>query len=401
MAVKNLGHIFCMDIPDLTLYNGGEKIVVFEICDSDWNVVNSFSETYYVESHLPPNDFCKLRNIGQLIKPYLNPIPLEGDWTLLSDGADILYDLSVNVRIKHYDEGSIGGDPYEIYEFTAYYADVKTNRERANFSPNIGFLSRYDWKERQININQKVLVSFFHRSVNTKFYLGVAYMQNGVARYKEVDLKLPTEGRYFMTTLYAFDAETVLHDLQYAFAECSSVTVDDLIYFTVNLNTTDPGTEYEYLTGCIKYMLDRRYFPQEKHILFYNSFGVWETLVLRGRDERTTQMEATHVWIDDKYRKNTTELVTSHAHNTGFLSDVDHDVVLDLVNSPHVYLYDGEDVGDEITITEFEDTTTFPREEPMNAKITYRLADKQRRFDFRYRHDDVPVFDKTFDESFE
>ena len=112
-------------------------------------------------------------------------------------------------------------------------------------------------------------------------------------------------------------------------------------------------------------------------------------------------MEATYAWIDDKYRKNTTELVTSHAHNTGYLSEVDHDTLLDLANSSHVYLYDGETIVDEITITELEDTVSYPLQEPMNAKITYRVVDEQRKFEFPYYDGRIEVFDKTFDRSFE
>lgn len=400
-TVKDLGHQFCGDLPDLTLYDGGNHILEFEICDSDWNVVESFSETYYVDSDIPPNNFCRVKDIGKVIRPYLEPMPLDEDFLFLSC-EDTYHNLSVNVRIKHYSEGDIGGEPRDIYTMTAYYADVRTDRKGRQHMhlPLFGFLSRYNWKERLINEKQKVFVSFLHYSQYTRFFLGIAYMKDGSARYREVDVPFP-DAAYSVYTLYAFDAEMVLDRLKRAISECSSVTVEDLLYFTVNLKAKDMDTDLEYPVGYIKYVFDRRHFPQEKHLLFYNAFGIWETLVLKGRDERSTQMDATYAWIDNKYRKNTTELVMTHAHNTGFISEIDHDTLLDLANSSHVYLYEVDTIEDEITITELEDNVSYPRQEPMNAKVTYRVADKQRKFKFQYYGDDVEVFDKTFDRSFE
>lgn len=373
-TVKDLGHQFCGDLPDLTLHDGGSHILEFEICDSDWSKVYSFRETYYVESYLPPNDYCVVRDIGKVIKPYLSSMPLDEEF-LFSSCEDSCYNLSVNVRIRHYKEGDIGGDPSEIYTLTAHYSDVRTNRNGRQHKhlPLIGFLSRYNWKERLIDIKQKIFVSYLHSSQYTKFFLGIAYMKDGAARYREVAVAFPEAAEY-VNTLYAFDAEMVLDSLRRTFAECSSVTEEDLIYFSVNLMANDTDTGLEYPVGYIKYVYDRRHFPQEKHLLFYNAFGIWETLVLKGKDERSTQMNATFAWISSKYRKNTTELVTSHAHNTGFISEVDHETLLDLANSSQVYLYDGETIEDEITITELEDTASYPRQEPMNAKVTYRVA---------------------------
>lgn len=395
---KELGHQFCGDLPDLTLYDGGPHILEFEICDSDWNTVESFRETYFVESDIPPNNYCVVRNIGKVIKPYLEPMPLDEDFLFYSCEDDY-YNMSVNVRISHYTEGDIGGTPSEIYTLTAYYSDVRTNRNgrQHKHEPYFGFLSRYNWKERLISPNQTIFVSFLHRSIHSRFYLGIAYMQDGNAHYREVDVAFP-DAEYYVHSLYAFTAEDVLYKLKHSFSECHSVTESDLLYFTVNLMASEPA---EHRIGYIKYVFDRRNFPQEKHLLFHNAFGIWETLVLKGRDECSTQMEATYAWIDDKYRKNTTELVTSHAHNTGYLSEVDHDTLLDLVNSSHVYLYDGETIVDEITITELDDTVSYPLQEPMNAKITYRVVEEQRKFEFPYYDGRIEVFDKTFDRSFE
>lgn len=397
-TVKELGHQFCGDLPNLTLHDGGVHILQFDICDSDWETVDSFRETYYVESYLPPNDYCVVRDIGKVIKPYLEPMPLDEDFLFYSCEDDF-YNLSVNVRIMHYNEGGIGGEPSEEYRLTAHYSDVRTNRNgrQHKHEPYFGFLSRYNWKERLISPNQTIFVSFLHRSIHSRFYLGIAYMQDGNAHYREVDVAFP-DAEYYVHSLYAFTAEDVLYKLKHSFSECPSVTESDLLYFTVNLMASEPA---EHRIGYIKYVFDRRHFPQEKHLLFYNAFGVWETLELKGRDERSTQMEGTYAWIDNKYLKNTTELVTSHAHNTGYLSEVDHETLLDLANSSHVYLYDGGIIEDEITITELEDTVSYPRQEPMNAKITYRVADEQRKLKFQYYDDAVDVFDKTFDRSFE
>ena len=395
MVVRDLGHQFCGDISELYIHHGGTNILEFEICNSDWETMESFRETYYADS----GGYFVVRDIGKVIKPYLNPMPLEEDYLFLSYG-DYYYDLSVNVRINVYAGGDAGGNPSDVYSLTAHYSDVKTNQNGRQHKhvPYFGFLSRYNWTERLVGARQTVFVSFLHRPIHSRFYLGIAYMQDGNARYREVELGFP-DCDYYIHTLYAFDAENVLDMLKEDFSECSSVTEEDLIYFSVNLMATEADTEYHI--GRIKYVFDRRHFPQEKHLLFYNAFGVWETLVLKGRDERSTQMEGTYAWIDNKYRKITTDLVTSHAHNTGYLSEVDHDTLLDLANSSHVYLYDGDTIEDEITITELEDTVSYPRQEPMNAKITYRVADEQRKLKFQYYDDDGDVFDKTFDRSFE
>ena len=71
-----------------------------------------------------------------------------------------------------------------------------------------------------------------------------------------------------------------------------------------------------------------------------------------------------------------------------------------MVYSSKVYLYEKETLGDLITITDIDFTESKPRTEPLNIKLTYRVADKcQRKFARENFRDGI--FDRTFDVTFD
>lgn len=384
MAVTDIsGYWFCEDIPSLTITEvGGATTVEYVIRRYNGTLLGRFVEIYY-----PVNDTIVIRDMGSLISPYLSEIVASD--SLFDNNLMSNYNLRVYVEVSLYDSHSV---MFSKVNFYVIYSHVRMSSRPEAF---VGvFLSNY--KERRVRPTQFTPVSFlYHEQSEIAATLGVAYLKEGKAKYKTIDLPVPSSGIY-VTVLYRISPGKVIDELRAIYPDdCESVSLEDLVYYTVTLSC------HGVKSDSIKHILDRRTLPQETSMLFYNAFGTVETITLSGRDERASQMEATHVWMDNQYVKNTTELVFSHAHNTGYISGEDHAALIDMIHSPHVFLYEDCSIGDEVTITEFEDVTSFPKLEPASAKVTYRVANRNQRSFVRIPNADVEVFDKTFDESFE
>ena len=77
------------------------------------------------------------------------------------------------------------------------------------------------------------------------------------------------------------------------------------------------------------------------------------------------------------------------------------DCAEDLVNSEAVYLYQGSELSDRVTITEVNFDESRPRTEPINVSVKYRLASECQRTIDRDMTVDYRIFDHTFGEEFE
>ena len=245
------------------------------------------------------------------------------------------------------------------------------------------FLNRF--RERTVYEDQVLFLSYIYRG--QQLQAGVAYYQaNGSSAHRT--LTLSNAG---MTT-----GKTCCH--QYIPADIAAlcgVTADKLIYIEFKLMLS--GTIIDYM----KCTFDHGHQKQKTTFLFKNLFGVPEMIVMTGVNKRTSELEASFSWINRRYRKTSTDLTTFHTICTGAIDAQTHDSVKDAIRSDEVYLVDGTQLIDLVTVTDIDLDVEQPKEKPMAVYITYRVSEKvQERFS-RVAVRDSEIFDDTFDDTFE
>ena len=266
-----------------------------------------------------------------------------------------------------------------------YYASCRTNLDRAY--TYMGFLTRY--YRRKIREQQAAFVAFFNR--NQTLYAGVSYKINGDDFWKEFPITFSAAAEWMFTI--NLDAAKIAELLNAAAS--TTVAVKDINYFIVYLKYKGA------VADAIQFDVDHRKHPSEKNFIFYNAFGVPETLCFRGSDSRTAELEAQFATMKKKYRKLNSNINVVHDVNSGYITQIDRDNAEDLANSSYVWLYDNHTLLDEITITEIEFEDKLPRTAPINVRLKYRIAETCQRKIERNMNIDYRIFDHTFGDTFE
>ena len=234
------------------------------------------------------------------------------------------------------------------------------------------------------------LVCLAYHNLGQTLVLGIAYKSQGKARFHRIKFFSTTTPGYFYIRYFTVSAivEQLNKELDAAY------TVDDIIYYEADLYAD------EKLIDKVHVDIDRKHYPRITHFVFYNCFGFPETLYFTGKDERTSELSASFGSILGSNLKVHTDLITSHNVNTGYINEITRDSVEDMVHSNKVYLYENGALGELVTITDVDFTEWKPRTEPLNIKLTYRIADECQRKFTRDRLRER-IFDKTFDSTFD
>ena len=259
---------------------------------------------------------------------------------------------------------------------------------------------------------------------NCRTTIGSPYKYRGfLSRYHRRNVRADQQ----MTLSWIDNGQTlgigVYHDGEYLQADAqASSTLNQLVISCWSLErvcqlikkkkskTLDPGKVkylifYLYADGAnldaIQFSIDRSYKPALTHFVFYNAFGLPETLCFTGRDTRTAEMEAEFATAGHEYRKLSSELDIKHRINSGYIDGVTRETAEDLATSSQAWLYSGNTLGEKITLTEVSFEESLPRTEPVNVAITYRLANEVQRTIDRDMTLDYRIFDHTFGVEFE
>lgn len=366
------GGVFCQDMGDLTVRNVQqlETVVKFIVLDADNAEISSFNESYY------PNAAGELviSGLADLMAGYLEGRKLKELFNPNQQWTEI--DSFATLKLEFYQQGSKIDECSQLF----YQANNRTGVFPSSYKY---FLGRF--RERTVHEDQVLFLSYIYRG--QQLQAGVAYYQaNGSSAYRT--LTLPNTG---MTT-----GKTCCH--QYIPADIANlcgVTADALIYIEFKLLLD--GTTIDYM----KCTFDHGHNRQKTAFLFKNLFGVPEMIVMTGVDKRTSELDASFSWINRRYRKTSTDLTTSHTICTGSIDMQTHDSVKDAIRSEEVYLVDGSQLVDMVTVTDIDLDVDEPRTKPMAVYITYRVSEKvQERFS-RVAVRENEIFDDTFDDTFE
>lgn len=383
MVVSGLidGYVFCKDMGDVCLTDVTGTVIIEYIVTDDSSPFPDTGLAVFKESYYPDSlGQILIHGLGEVAFDYFTKqkIPISGMEVVEEDNhlyiTCYVYDADGN-SIAHFNQGF-------------YYSNCRTNIVSTRLCDT--FLNRRS--EFKIREEQWVFVSFMLREKS--FKIGVSYIENNCARYSMMDigpefsLGIMSGGHavYPIGVSYAISKLKELNNIE--------ISPDKVLYIDA----------YLYKNGELKDKMhaevDRTYYSNIQHFIYFNCFGLPETLYFTGKDERSTELNASYGSVVGSYLKMHTDLITSHTVNTGYINENVRDCVEDMVYSSKVYLYEGDKLGDLVTITEVDFMESKPRTEPLNIKLTYRVADKcQRNFARGKLRENI--FDKTFDSTFD
>lgn len=363
----NIAGLFTSDTATFVITGVSENLTLRFSLSNAAGVLTTFTELYSPDEH----NTVTLYGLHELARTYMT---MPG---LLPAAA--LEGVSVDIAVQYLKDG----EWVSLFSQKFYYCRQRIIRLDGSYS---GFLSRY--KNRKIRDIQPVHCAFLDHGQTLQ--LAVAYRAAGKAKYAVVDI----------ATL-ASTGDMAIYDVSPAMAvvylaSMAEIHVDeqDVIYVDAILRNADGA-----MIDRIRHEVDRRYFPQQTVMSFYNLFGAPDSLVLTGKFEQESEMTATYGTINGQYLKLDTRLADKYTANTGYLEPAAQGAVKDLVSSSEVRLVRDGELQEVVTVTEITAVTVRPSTEPTNFKITYKLADGGE--DAFCRDTDIRIFDKTFDYTFD
>ena len=361
--------VFCKDFGSVVLEELTSSISVTYSLTLPDGSSRSFTE------HYSPDDTgtVRINDLGELAFAYFDALPM-----VLSGIQSVNYILMLEAVVCDATETKIG-----TFSQKFFYANCRTNI----LSPNTyrGFLSRHH--RRKISADQAHFVGFIQNG--QQLGIGVSYRENTTQQWTEFLMDVGTNGQLYYQNL---NLATIVQLLQ----NQANVTVspDDVFYYIIYLKANGSTQD------AMQVDVDRTHYPHATQMVYYNCFGVPDSLRFTGKDNRTTETDSTYINVQRKFLKINTRHNIYHDVNSGYINEVTRDCTEDLVNSDAVYLYQGDSLGDRVTITEVNFEESKPRTEPINVRIKYRLSDECQRTIDRDMTVDYRIFDHTFGNTF-
>ena len=361
---------FCKDFGTVMLSDITGDIRINYLFYLPGNMRSSMTEYY------SPDDsgVVRINDLGEVALSYFSSLPIN-----FSD--ECIEEYSIIMEAQIFD---VSGYRLNGFSQKFYYSNCRTSIE---FPYKYrGFLSRH--RRRKIRQEQAHFVGFFLNA--QQLGIGVSYRLGTKERWSEFLIDMTDSGYLYYRN---FSVNTIATLLQSNAG--IAVNTDDIFYFIVYLKSDGE------VVDAMQLDIDRTHYPAISHFVYRNCFGIPDTMQFVGKDNRTSEMEATYVNIQKKYRKINTRYNIYHDINTGYINDTLRDCVEDLVTSDEVFLYNDTTLGDMVTITETVFDESRPRTEPINVRLKYRLAAECQRTIDRDMTMDYRIFDHTFGDTFE
>ena len=340
-----------------------------------WGGEDDFQESYSPDA----DGIIRINYLGEVALAYFQELGFDMPESY-SERLSVNYVVTLTATVLDAEGAELGSFSQKFY-----YSNCRTSLEEPHKYK--GFLNRHH--RRKILPAQMVPVAYFDQG--QLLGIGVSYLKDGTEQW--VEFQVPTVDGGGWLNCRNVGLEMVVAQLkEYASLE---VSADDVFYYIVFLKD-DTGN-----LDAIQFDVDRTHYPSVSHFVYYNCFGVPDTLFFTGKDTRTAEMEATYATIRRNYRKINTTLNIFHDVNTGYINRTLRECVEDLVNSTEVRLYDENGLGDAVTITEISFEESRPRTEPINVKLKYRLSTECQWSVDRDMTIDYKIFDHTFGDTFE
>lgn len=310
------------------------------------------------------NGVVYIRGIGNIVEQYFDLPP----YYSYSDHF-VLAPLSVALTFKTSSEN-------KVYNLSVYYSRICLNKIPSDY---IKFLSRYS--KIYTTEKRREFVTFIKQSTS-QIRVKLTYLMSGQMNEKTFFHFLPADNDCIVSTDVSVKK----------IASESSVSSSDIISYTVECMVGD----YSY--DSIEYIVDKKTYPNEIKFLYYNHFGVIESCAFTGFVKENPELIGSvskFIYVSSRINA-----YIKHIYNafSGYINSEKYKSVLDMIVSPHVYLYTESVDKKEIVVSEYNLERTIPVNEVYGVDITFYFASKR---DNDYvRLSDGGVFDFTFDNTF-
>ncbi len=250
----------------------------------------------------------------------------------------------------------------------------------------IPFLTRY--KKKKTTASRRELLNMYNNRQTV--WIGVAYLLNDATHFEKFEYYRCTDthdGLSLDVSIRKVVDFLSTHNLQ--------LKSDDIIYYEA----------YAVVDGIVKdetrFVNDKRVFHQETHFLYFNCFGLPETITFTGQDNRKIDPGITYGYLLDNYRQIESLPIVSNQVYSGHISREVAECIEELLISDRKYLYADDRIGKEIVITEVGMEQDSASNRPISYSLTYRPAALRHLEYKRIIYDTGRVFDKTFDDTFD
>lgn len=289
-----------------------------------------------------------------------------------------------------------GVDPWIKFKYTVLEEDsswetqIYYNRRRMTEQPAPYGLWAVQDRRRMITPDMAGSL-YFDCSSGLSPKIGLAYIdESGNIQYKETVVGYTNDqGQWYRIDSSVNGAvSSVLGNLS---------DVSRVLYVDYMLQNGD------ILKDRVRMTVDYQDRHPQSEIVFLNMFGVYETVLLTGKDTEAMGLEASFGYANNKYVRIDADSEIEHELNSGWLSAEKYATILDMCSSPWCAIRSKNGSWREIVIVEVEAERSRPSNTPDNVALRYRFADKVGQMTSLIVPDtgEQGVFDSTFDRIFD
>ncbi len=289
----------------------------------------------------------------------------------LNDGADFISvnPMSVNITLQD-------NDVMLSYALNVLYSRFRTSMTAYN---NPVFLSRY--KLKYICYNSIDYISFF-KSNTTQLYVDVIYLDNGLSKKKTVPVSFDNDD-----LMVAYNVRLP------KIAGLCNVSYANILSFDLRITNGQ-------VNDLVRYIVDRKNHREIHQFLYYNPFGLPESVSFVGLVQHAPELEGDIAVLQQKKMRTSPYFNELQTLNTGYLDADKYQAVIDMLYSPQLRWYDTKLMPMDVVVTDIDFTHTLMKNSRVNVNFTFCPAERKYRTFDRLKFSGG-IFDYTFDNTFE
>lgn len=348
---------FLYDIEELTLNNVIERVEV----DISLNKFGEIlKETYYPDE----SKRVVIYDLPALFLPYFSFTDISGipESTFCSalkatiHAKDSSGELNLNVTV-YYSRKMVGGAVGDNVILNRYKTVATASGREEFFS--------------------------FYATDGIQVRLGVAYLQNGMAKYTVKNFT--TTGMLGPVCLRVSPKRVSLF---------AGIVEESILYYIVT-STTAAGASDQ-----VKYVMDRRNYRRQTTFLYYNCFGLPETITMLGLQAEEPELESEIIRLLQREKQINVKLTDSRTVNSGYMQPDKYESLMDMLESPDIRLLeDGRNIP--VVITDIDFSHQRIGNERISVSLTFRPAIRPSGRFVRTNPLKGRIFDQTFDYTFD
>lgn len=354
--IINNSYQFSSDMEDIRITDVHEKLTLKMAVDGQ----EALSEVYYPDG----GGTVTICDPGDIINEYFIRPELSG-------GEDWIAPPPMTVQL-------FLSDSETTADYTWY---VLYSRYRISFESLTGFIFYSRYKIKHIRQNTVDYLSFFV-SDQTKVYLDIIYLEAGSSVKKTVELQLPETNR-----MMAYNVSPV------KVGKLANVKADNILSYDARITDST-------LTDLVRFVIDRRNHREIHQFLYYNVFGLPESISFSGLVQYSPALEGNIADMVKRKRRFNPFFNDLRTVNTGYLDENKYKALIDMLTSPVQRWYDTPSLPMEIIITDIDFTHTRMGNQRVNVNLTFCPASRKHQVFDRYSFGGG-IFDYTFDRTFE